>query len=549
MRSLGDTLKSYLNTQRTQTEVVLGWLEHFEKKGKTWSLEMIEKSLDLCLNDQTAGTRFFFDELERAMVLLELLGVPTADRMDLFELADHVIVSGGRQTPRLVIDASTWGSAQAPADQMFLAVKRQFVDPLPLSPAILLVIPSQYEKIPRSWSVPGPQFKVERVASIEAAWERVKELARDQPLVVSARRHEVFERWVAGRFDGKQIGLEPADGLEQFAQNGSLPSLPPVAHNLETLVGSRPLPQVKLPGNPLELRKLMVKLRTEEGAEAVKLAPEVRLACARQLGLEVTSTAKERLEADPPRPSQPVKLEVKAATDQEPAAPLDPAKGRFVPLTALKVDNQVPLVNPAHEQGVAAPAGIQVHNVPNAPALLSRLLEEIEQWSGCDYAEDPGLLHAIDRLDPAGTERLEFLHARAGLLWSDALKPQPARREEDWRGGLERLLSAPPPAADLRIRGRHNKDKYKGWAQPVMFMALDQDPARGQPAKVGEALNRMSPEVRRQLSVLPTRTGFTVGRKDRLTVNSYHKKWYGDFVGGATSVSYTHLTLPTNREV
>ncbi len=85
-----------------------------------------------------------------------------------------------------------------------------------------------------------------------------------------------------------------------------------------------------------------------------------------------------------------------------------------------------------------------------------------------DFLADPFLEYLIERLDPDRKERSAFLHARAGLVLTKALKPKPTPYVSDWQSALAELLSGAPPTARLRIHVTNSKDSLwdYGGVQP-----------------------------------------------------------------------------------
>ena len=532
MRSLAEALEPHKPANVPLKDLAVLWLKHFEGKDHPWTVEEITTRMAGCFNDQPSAVRFFFGDLERAMVFLDLLNIPRMERMEFFERADEIMSAHAGEKAGMVIDATLWGAILTHPDPFYNLIRVRFIEPGLLKPVTLILTEMQHKRLPTPPPSLQARLTIDVQPSAETAWGRVHALAGDHALVISSRPFPVFERWIAGRYDGKHIALEPAEGIQLFAAQGRLPGLPPLTHDLADILGDKPLPQVKLPGNPLELRKLMISLRTEEGVAKLKLAPEVRQACARVLGIKVTSTAQERADAAANQVGRDLKLEVKPVSEAELKRFLARAKKEPTGATALRVGSTLHLINPSKEQAAAAPAGTKIHTFTKTTPMMRRLLDALEPWTEDDYAEDPGLLSLLPIVDPNGHERLSFLHARACLLWCQAYRPKPTILHKQWRSILIDLLEGEPPPATLRVRAVHNRDKYKGWTQPRMFAALDTMADHEWPPETKHLLNRLTPEAQRLLRMAPLPGGFRVSREDRIEAHSYHKRWYGEFEGG-----------------
>jgi hypothetical protein len=477
--SLGEKLGAYIEARRRkQTEVAAAWLEAWKKQGgPSRSDTTVHSQLSRLLNNQSQGVRFFFSDRARGALLLEVLAIPTEERPLLFELAESALKSEG--TPaRLIVDATSWPQAIERADALFANLSQGLLAQGPF-PIALVVLEEQYARLTlRFFEEYKDKLRYVRVQTPDEGWERTQELAEEQGLVVSARRFEDFERWLAADFDGRWLRFEPENGLELFRASGRLPGLEEVQHDLSELVPEGQEKYTQVPNSPREIHSLMHALRSEKASAQLRMSAASRQWIAKKLGITATSTAQERLEAaiDALAPKLPVSLTT--CSEDELKNHLTRANRRRVGPLALRVGNTVHLLNlgadtTAHTQDRP---WVQVYDIQPKPTPLSRLLEVVDQWTEGDFLADPFLEHLIERLDPDRKERSAFLHARAGLVLTKALKPKPTPYVSDWHSALAELLSGAPPRASLRIHVRNSMNDensssdYGGIALPTFVL-------------------------------------------------------------------------------
>ncbi|WP_136971441.1 hypothetical protein [Polyangium sorediatum] len=463
--TLGERLKGFVG-ERKQAALAAEWLERWSerkeaRKGKGWTLDTVTSSFSRCFNDQPEGVRFFFGDRARAVLLFEVLAVPPEERDELLVLADLAMKTGAARPAQLVVDLTAWTGDRDLSDALFLAVEKQILEPhRKLLPVVLVMTEEQYRWLPRTFDDFGDDVRKERVKECERARERVMALAEDQGLVLAPYPLPVFERWVATSFRGRELRFEPADALAVFAERGELPRLPAVEHDLASLGGIEPASE-PLPEDPLALRRLMVDLCVEERVSAMKQSAAVRLGWAHKLGITVTSTERERIEAE--ISALDARLEIDAEPGDEAALEglLARARRRPVETTAMRVGDVIHILNPtAQSLEVESHPRITVHRIDVPVPALVRLLNELDTWTEDDLLDDPLLEHVVERLDPRGEERLAMLHARAQVMVSRTTRLRGGERVDDWKTPLGALLAEDPPEAMLRLHGVDNQDDY-----------------------------------------------------------------------------------------
>lgn len=457
--TLGERLNSYLTQlDQKQSAVATDWLERYKKQNPKarWEAETIISHLNRCLKDKREGVRFFFEhDALRADLLFELLRVPQAEHPELRQLARQSLMEG-EVNCRLVIDATTWGASREKAEPLFDVLKTLVLQPAEkqkLTPVALLFTEEQYDFLPRSYDRLGEWLVREEVKDSEEAWQRIAKLAGDGAVVVSSRQFLPIERWLAMADSGKNLSLEPTEGLELFAKQGRLPA-PPVEleNDLSKIIKLDKTSSPRIPTSPTERRRMMMALGDEAKSAALKMSPADRLTLARVLQVAATSTERERVEHELSTLAAQVGAEAKSVQQTELDQTLARANRRDVGFLLLRVGDTLHAVNPPPKSTLPKSSRLSVYRLKSRPPAINRLMEEIDNWTVDDYAADRGLMRVIQRLDPKGKERLAFLHARACLLWSDGLCPPTAPTPlADWKGGLGKLLAGEPPAAKLRL--------------------------------------------------------------------------------------------------
>ncbi len=452
--SFTDLIRQHLPEQSKQKSLAMDWLARRQQSGNApWQPSYVESRFSRLLKGDPAAVRFFFGTRESAATLLDVLGVPPAARPELLAAADRHLADGAQHPPaRMVIDVTRWSGTTA-AKALFESLRTQMVEPALVTPAVLLVTTSLHEDLPRSFDkIAGLRIVV---ADSDQGDDPAQELLADGTLLASPTPATDPSYWLAIDFDEPcgRLVLEPADGLARFAREGKL-ALPPVEHDLATSVVDLPVASVPVPvpGGPLEVRRLMTRLRQESEAAGVSHDPTVRLAIAKALGVVATSTLRDRIDAD-------VRAAIAGLGGQAPitatAADLERtlsrARRRPVGATVMRVGDEIHVVNPPDGQPGLAHPRVQVHRVAAPEPELARLRAAIAGWTVGDFEADPFLAGVIERLDPDGRDRLAFLHARAWLLALGIDDPEPGPLVHDWRAAMMQLLVGDVPAPWLLL--------------------------------------------------------------------------------------------------
>ena len=139
---------------------------------------------------------------------------------------------------RLVIDVTTWGASREQSEPLFDALKVTVVPTsrkLKLTPVVLVfTTEEQFDFLPRSYDRLGEWLIAKRSGSSSGSVDQDRKLAGDGALVVSSRQFQPLERWLAMATigGGKNLSLEPSDGLESFSKNARLSAPRPSATTL-----------------------------------------------------------------------------------------------------------------------------------------------------------------------------------------------------------------------------------------------------------------------------------------------------------------------------
>lgn len=456
---LGEQLKNYMPNKGDQKARACDWLDRWgPQEGRKPSVETVISNLSRCVNDNVEGVRFFFDEEPKAHRLLDVLGVADGERSRVLEAAKSLIC-GTRRPARLAVDLCSWPCEGDAATQLFQAFKRAFLEPSPQPfPLVVFVTEEQYDRLPRSFDDYEESLRVERCKNGPPDAAEIARRAGDV-VIASRRRLAPYERWIACERSADGLVMEPPEGPQILAREGRLPRLPAPAHVIPDDVAA--LDRVPpFPANPLELRRLMGALVVEE--EALKLGQprEIRRAWAQALGVQAASTPRERIEDEILAALRATQVTPSSATPEVLARLLARAARRPVESSALRVGDQLHLVNPTEETAAAAASHrcVRIHRyVPKPPALM-RVIEDLRArpWSYDDILDDPFLAaytrevvaEVSDPLDAAIVE-----HAVATLSLDGAVNgtkaPEPI---DDWQKALRRLVQRDPPPAWVLLR-------------------------------------------------------------------------------------------------
>lgn len=460
MTTLGETLRQYISEQDKQVALARRWLElwaaRFPKK-RSWSPDTIESHLSRTLKNDPQGIRFFFEDLARADLLLEVLGVPEAERDRVRAIAANV----QRPGPRLVVDISSWPTRGEALDALFTELRQKVLRESALKPIALILTDEQYERLPRSYDeqIAQKHLVIHKIAAAAEGPPLVTGLAADDALVLAPWQFNPLERWLAADFAKGALSLAPEDGLAVFTEHGVFPAIPAVEHPLEAICEPAPVTFQAAKFTAIQRRFWLYTLASEAHTTAAFKnnkdiqIPGKRLALARELGAAATSTARERLDHELDQLAVRIGSALDLVVDHVDAAVhaerLARASLRPTPAAAWRCADIIHLLN------VDAPLDhprIVVHRPVAAVPALTRLLAHIADWTEEDHEADPSLARAVETLDPDGRERPAFLHARATLLWN-ALDDDPctAPPSDRWAEELRAVLAADPPPASLRL--------------------------------------------------------------------------------------------------
>jgi hypothetical protein len=471
--TLTELLRHHFPPESTQKSIAMDWHDRLLKAGgKPRSPSYVESQFSRCFKGEASPVRFFFGERQHAVLLLDVMKVPESERGEILAAADRLMNASGEPPPRLVIDLTRWSEVTT-AKQLFDTVRVKIVDSLPVQPAVLLLTDALYDLLPRSFDT-AKWLRVEVIEVVDAA-ARVRELTDGGALLASPVCQVDPERWLAidYRAADQALILEPADGLARFARAGAL-ALPAVEHDLASWVADGAAASFDPTAlDPIQQRRLMVRLRDESEAERVDPDPRRRLAMARALGIVAVATPRDRLE---------VELRIAAAglgvsdvplmSDEDFRALLDRARRRPSPQTVVRVGDEIHGVNlaPTHP-GLEHPR-VQVHRFDPPEPWISRLRAAVADWTIGDFEADPFLVGVMEQLDPDGRDVLALLHARAWLLHARAVRPRSAKSVDDWRGAVRSIVSEDVPEAMLRIV---SSDLEMGTEREAKFCTLPPD--------------------------------------------------------------------------
>lgn len=451
--TLTDLLRHHFPQESTQKSIAMDWHDRLSKAGgKPRSASYVESQISRCLRGEAPAVRFFFAERQRGVLLLDVMGVPDDQRGEILAAADRAMNASGEPPFRLVIDLTRW-SRVTTAKQLFDAVRVQIVEPQLLQPAVLLLTDALYDELPRSFDT-VKWLRPEAIDASDAA-SRVLELTGGGALLASPVCQVEPERWLAIDYRAdRALILEPGDGLARFARDGTL-ALPAVEHDLASWVTeAAPAGFDPTALDPIELRRLMVKLRDETEAERVDPDPRKRLAMARALGIVAAATPRDRLEAELRIAAAGLGVsDVPAMPDGAFRALIDRARRRPSPQTVVRVGDELHCVNPAPAHPGLDHPRVRVHRFEPPEPWISQLRAAVADWTVGDFEADPFLVRAMDQLDPDRRDVLALLHARAWLLNARAVRPRSARPVDDWRTAVRAIISENVPEAMLRMAG------------------------------------------------------------------------------------------------
>lgn len=450
--SLTELLREHLPSDTLQKSIAMDWIASVRKPGRRDPAgSYVESRLSRCISADPAAVRYFFGDRERAIALLDAMKVTGQARETILAAADAVLNAKGEAPARLIVDLTPWFDVQT-AKQLFEQLRTLVVEPALLRPALLLLTPSLYDALPRSFDA-AKWLRVEEVDQAEAA-SRVAELTGDGVLLVSAAPNAHPERWVAAEYDEHTgaLTLDPADGLSRFAHDGRL-SFPEITHDLAAHISDDGQTFDVTALSPIARRRAMVGLRDRSLAEQIAADPQRRLAMARALGITATATERDRVESE----LRAIAMTLGLASPETRSKPeledlLARARRRLQSETIVRVEDEIHIVNPTPTHAAIAHPRIRTYTIDSPEPQIKLLREAIADWTIGDFETDPTLAAVMERLDPERRDVLAMLHARAWLFASQRVTPRPARLIEDWRAALAGAFTRPVPPALVRLR-------------------------------------------------------------------------------------------------
>lgn len=425
----------------THQALALEWLERFD--ANRWKPPTVESHFSRLYKGRDVGFQFFFEDRRRGALLLDVLGFDAQTRERLLEYTTGEIESLGDSKALVVIDLTLFTIKQIkPCLQILEAqLKKQPT----LRPVHLIVRENQYEQVPRSWDDTVGTSNIHRTEDAVAGEALARSMTAEGSLVASPWLLQPFERWVALSFEEDGLTFEPVDAFGTFARSGLLPGLPAVDQQAAREPDDEALRTARKATRGLrgvQLHRVMRWLASEPeigqqspiDLDRSRWRRVSRVALGRVLGTPTAATLAERLGLDLP-------VEDPTRWRQR----VDRATRRPYRASAAIVDGILHLLNPTPGQEKIAGGRAQIVHVDVEPNAMELLTAETQHWTTFHFADDPYLVQLIDRLDPVGERRIEFLHARASLIWSSALRPATAPSVDDWRGTLRALLSTQIP--------------------------------------------------------------------------------------------------------
>lgn len=483
--TLTELLRHHLPPDRKQKSIAMDFHDRLEKAGheRLRSASYVESQFSRCLKGEVGAVRFFFAKREHAVALFAAMEIADDQHDAILRAAEQVIESNGEAPPRLVVDLTSWtniGSTKV----LFDAVLARVIEPKQIEPAVLLLTEPLFEVLPRNFdNVPWLRIEVVDSAEVEG---KVAELIDAGALLASPSRHPRSDRWLALDYDERKgvLAFEPEDGLAQFARLGSLP-LPVVEHDLAKYVTDDPFHVFDAATlRPIEARRLMRQLGDDAAAERVDPDPHKRLAMAKALGVAATATPRDRVEADLRAAIVGLGSSgVRTATTDELGKTLDRARRRHLGPDAMRVGDEIHVINPESTWSGLDHPRVQVHRIEAPEPWIVRLRATIADWTVGDFEADPYLVRAMDILDPDHRDVVALLHARAWVLNTMSVKPKRAMQIKDWRSTLRALLEEEVPEAMLTVSRDNQSSREAAFlsvpptGRVASHMTLDTDTA------------------------------------------------------------------------
>lgn len=446
--TLGERLRKYLPDGVEQKVVAMNWIERIEKAGmRGLSSATVPSRLCELLADDPQGVRTFFRDPRRANALFDELNVPEDARAELRALAEPILA--GAPQPRLVVDVSDLGADRVTMDAAFAGMRQALFGDDGVFPVALVLTDAQYDLLPRSFDRFKDRMQIERVADAAAGADAATRLAGDSVCVVSQRPVVELARWWAASVEDGALLLEPEDGLTHIRSSGSI-GLPEVTHPLAAASGPPLGAPPDIPAGGVARRRLVVDL-ADETSTVCEGDPGWRRAVARELGVQASSTERERVEEEIAGITSALGMEVRAGTPAEWEAVVARAARRPTDPVAMRVGDHVRVLNPT--ESVKSAGRLEVARIACAEPHLVMLERALAEWTEDDLFDDPLLGRLIHRLAADNGLALKLLlHARAVIVLGGRLRLKPTVAVNDPLGVLAHLLASEPPEASLRVR-------------------------------------------------------------------------------------------------
>lgn len=446
--NLSARLRKYLPADVDQKEVATSWIGRMQELGgEGLALSTVTSRLSELLSDSPQGVRTFFRDPNRAKALFEVLSVPQEEWAGLRALAEPLLA--GSPQPRLVVDVSDLGADRALMDQVYGRIREALLGDGGIFPVALVLTEEQFDLLPRSFDRFQEELILERVIDPSAGAAAAIRLARDPGCLVSERPLVELRRWWAMSLRRKQLQFEPLDGLAQLRELGLLP-VPEVHHALAPIVGEGRQVVVKVPAGGVERRRFILDL-ADESSEVSKKEPAWRFAAAEALGVQATSTERERIEAALAALAATLSVPVEVGTLEQWDAMVARAARRPTPPLAMRVGDILYALNP--EDPIGSAERLRVKRVTCEEPPLLTLERAVSEKTEDDLLDDRHLDGLIQQLAGGDERRLKLLmHARAVLVFGQRLRLKAPTVVKDPIDALRQLLSGDVPEALLRVR-------------------------------------------------------------------------------------------------
>lgn len=407
-----------------QQSAAAEWQTIWNKKAeKALVLDTVESRLSELRGDKLSGVKFFFSDVARSDVLQRVLKVDKATWTKVVLLA-QARLDKDRQ-PTVVVDMASLPLPPAArvvafADLLDWVANR----PAWKNQAVTIVLTAeQHENFPRGFDKLSPRVATIVATNADDAARKLRQEA-DACVLVASAQPQVWSAWLEVYADeGGHLHLEPENGLEAFASDGSVGVPPSVAIKLASLTTLGPTASGVFDKLPRPWRMVAAQVASGStppaGTPVSKLSIPDRLGLAAAVGLDAAAWPRECIEHEisvlvaalgaTPKPANQAKLEAlltRAATH--------PTKA-----TLLRVDDRIHAINwdTSKLSQIQAGARLQVHVVEAPVPALTRLQQAFAAVTADDIADDPFLDQVIEKLATSPADQKALAYARA-CLWT-----------------------------------------------------------------------------------------------------------------------------------